>query len=257
MKQTLPLLFLVASVFCAPADCVDTLCPQDENKHWTITKIGDCDDPCTRKKNHDFDPELDKRKNIWWDNQEPVLRSIQWIKGLPLRPTHHTKCGNRDALNELGEGQKITVVAWALTARKGSDESANCDLKTAEDTDNHIVLVDPKLKHPTLAKNERHSVTAEFTPRVRVNGHHPNFNRNTLNVRIDPNWEKGSRDNPRGKLLVRVTGLLMFDSGHLFGVPLKRDTNWEVHPVLKMEFCPKGKTCHPDSDENWIDFDNI
>jgi hypothetical protein len=177
------------------------------------------------------------------------------MKDLPLRPANLTKCGSRDGLKELGEGQKITVVAWALTAKKGRDESANCDLKTIENADNHIVLVDPVVKHPTLAKNERHSVTAEFTPRVRVDGNHPNFNRNMLNIKIDPNWEKGSKDNPTGKLLVRVTGLLMFDSSHLFGIPLKRHTNWEIHPVLKMEYCSDGNNCRADSDENWTDLD--
>ena len=39
------------------------------------------------------------------------------MKGLP-DPTNLTECGNRDELKQLAEGQKITVVAWALTARK-------------------------------------------------------------------------------------------------------------------------------------------
>jgi len=58
--------------------------------------------------------------------------------------------------------------------------------------------------------------------------------------------------------LVRVTGLLMFDSKHFFhDTPaMARDTEWEIHPVLKMKFCPKGKTCRADSDENWLDLDN-
>src|SRR5215471_2619552 len=144
MKRNLPILLLFLPVFCARADCVDTPCPKDENKHWTITEIDECHDPCTRKKNHEFDPELDKLKNIWLNDQQPaVLRSVQWMKDLPLRPANLTKCGSRDGLKELGEGQKITVVAWALTAKKGSDESANCDIKTIEYADNHIVLVDP------------------------------------------------------------------------------------------------------------------
>src|SRR5262245_12807566 len=37
------------------------------------------------------------------------------------------------------------------------------------------------------------------------------------------------------KLLVRVTGLLLFDSVHFFQCPLMRDTNWEIS-VLKMEY---------------------
>jgi hypothetical protein len=174
---------------------------------------------------------------------QPVLRTIQSVKDLD-NPKHFTKCGSRDELKQLGEGQKITVVAWALTARKGSAESCNCDLPNEEDTDNHIVLVDPNIKNPTLAKDEIRSVTAEFTPRVRLE--HPNFTRTQLNKLI----KKG-----RGKLLVRVTGLLLFDSKHFFA-PLTRDTNWEIHPVLKMEYCPNGETCRADSDENWKDLDN-
>lgn len=89
------------------------------------------------------------------------------------------------------------------------------------------------MKNPTLVEYECSSVTAESTPRVRLD--HPNFTRLKLNPLIDANW-KPSNSNPNGKLLVRVTGLLMFDSGHFFHESLTRDTNWEVHPVLKMEY---------------------
>ena len=256
MKRTLTLLFLLVSVLCAPADppCVDTGCPKDQNGRWIIQKIADCpDEGCTRKKGHEFDQELDKRKNIRSDDQQPVLRSIRWMKGLP-DPTTFTECGSRDELKQLGEGQNITVVAWALTARKGSRETCNCQLTKVADTDNHIVLVDPGVKNPTLAANECCSVTAEFTPRTRLD--HPNFTRLKLDRLIDANW-KTSQANPSGKLLVRVTGLLLFDSFHfVHPPPLKRDTNWEIHPVLKMEYCAKGKTCRADRDENWIDLDN-
>jgi hypothetical protein len=242
MKRTLTLLFLSASVFCAPADppCVTTPCSEG------IKKITDCpDEGCTRKEGHEFDQELDKRKNIRSDDQQPVRRSIHWIKGLD-DPTNLSECGSRDELKQLGEGQKITVLAWALTAKRGSGESCNCDLPNQADVDNHIVLIDPRVKNPTLAKDEIRSVTAEFTPRVRLD--HPNFTRTKLNHLIAPT----------GKLLVRVTGLLLFDSKHFFhdSPPVLRDTNWEIHPVLKMEYCPNGKTCRADSDENWKDLDN-
>ena len=141
------------------------------------------------------------------------------MKCLP-DPTNYTTCGTRDELKQLGEGQKITVVAWALTAKSGSPESANCDLPHQVDQDNHIVLVDPRVKDPTLARDEIRSVTSEFTPRVRLD-HHPNFNRTKLNGLI----RRGG-----GKLLVRVTGLLMFDSKHFFDktTVVKRDTDWEI-----------------------------
>src|ERR1700730_5003871 len=65
------------------------------------------------------DPELNKQKNIRSDDQDPVLQSIAWMKALP-DPTHFTADNrNRDELGQIGEGKKITVVAWALVARKG------------------------------------------------------------------------------------------------------------------------------------------
>lgn len=79
MKRILPILFLLLFVFCAPADppCVTTPRPE------SIKKIGECpDERCTRSQGHTFDQEVDKRKNISSDDQQLVLRSIRWIKGL-------------------------------------------------------------------------------------------------------------------------------------------------------------------------------
>jgi hypothetical protein len=116
-----------------------------------------------------------------------------------------------------------------------------------------MVLVDPSLRRPTLARNEAHCVAVEFTPRVKLD--HPNFGRAKLNPLIDSNWTE-SKSNPTGKLKVRMTGILMFDSEHYFGTPLERENDWEIHPVFKVEYCPKDKTCDGDSDENWVDLDS-
>jgi len=238
MKRTLIILFLSVSVFRVSADTQP--CPAG------IKKIEDC--PERGCGDHEFDGELNTQKNIRSDDQQqPTLRSIRWIKGLP-DPMNFVEHGSRDELKQLGEGQKITVLAWALTARRGSSETCNCQLGGVADTDNHIVLVDPGVKNPTMAKNECCSVTAEFTPRTRLD--HPSFTRLKLNRLIDPNW-KTSQANPSGKLLVRVTGLLLFDSQHFLHIPLKRDSNWEIHPILKIEYCPKEETCRADSDANW------
>ena len=199
-------------------------------------------------------PLLNKRKNLRYDNQDSVLRTIEWMKKLP-NPKHFTaKNRDRTELQSLGEGEKITVVAWALAARKGSQESCNCKLKTKADTDNHIVLVDPDLKKPTLLRNEkRDSETAEFTPRVRIA--HPNFTQDKLEPLIDPDWSAAETPT-KGRVLIRVTGLLMFDSEHFLERPLKRYNNWEIHPVLKMEYCPEGETCDPENDSNWVNIES-
>ena len=50
----------------------------------------------------------------------------------------------------------------------------------------------------------------------------------------------------------------MFDSKHFFHPqpPVVRDTNWQIHPIFRIEYCPNDKTCRADSDENWVDLDN-
>jgi hypothetical protein len=88
-------------------------------------------------------------------------------------------------------------------------------------------------------------MTAEFTPRVRAKGH-PNFT-SKLQNRINRT--------PQGALWVRVTGQLMFDSQHFGQSTPVRATSWEIHPIMKLEYCSKGKTCTMNNDANWVDLD--
>jgi hypothetical protein len=78
MKRTLTTVFLLAAVFRAVADCPDNPCPPG------ITSILDCPDEGCRQTafdpNHPYDSELNKRKNVRSDDQQPVLRSVHWIK---------------------------------------------------------------------------------------------------------------------------------------------------------------------------------
>jgi len=241
------LLFVTALAFSSIAEGQTrkaTPCPG-------VYEISDCgDEGC----GNGSDPELNKRKNIRSDDQPATVQSIQWMKDRknPPKSDCTAQDWNRVDLQQLGEGQKITVVAWALAARKGGQETCNCKLKLPQDTDNHIVLVDPDLENPMLQTDEADSETAEFTPRVRLD--HPNFMQERLEPLIDPDWNPG--DTPtKGKLLVRVTGLLLFDSEHYCHLHLKRHNNWEIHPVLKLEYCPEGKVCKAESDENWVDIE--
>lgn len=211
------------------------------------------------------DPHLNEQKNIRSDDQEPVPKTLQDLKDLP-DPVPGFKIGDtREKIKALGEGQKITVVAYALAARKGSKESCNCKLAAPKDTDNHIVLVEEatlaltakatpakeatatrkavparSAQQNTLERREKQSITAEFSPRVRLD--HPNLAGAKLQSLIVAA--------PKRALLVRVTGLLMFDSEHSLERHLTRVNNWEIHPVMKMEICPKGETCTADSN-NW------
>lgn len=190
----------------------------------------------------DIDKNLNRRKNIRTapaDTAEDM--TLDEMRALPDPVEGFAKGDTREKLTDLGEGKKIRVVALALVVRSGSKESCNCGLTGAASTDNHIVLIDPDDTNPSLASDEDNSVTAEFTPRVRLKN--PTLSRAKLNPLITAA--------PKNALKVRVTGVLMFDSEHSLGRHLKRHNNWEIHPVFAMEYCPTGKTCSAGSDTNW------
>ena len=92
----------------------------------------------------------------------------------------------------------------------------------------------------TLARREENSITAEFGPRVRLDSQQ--LTRANLQPLIAVD----------GVQKLRITGILMFDSEHSLGHHLKRHNNWEIHPVLGMEYCPKRKRCVATSDDNWV-----
>lgn len=193
-----------------------------------------------------LDPNLNKQKNIATDDDAPVEKDFSYLAELPDPVPGFSIGDTRAKLRALGEGKMIRVVALALVARKGSKESCNCGLRKAADTDNHIVLVDPETTDPTLEDNEKESQTAEFTPRVRLT--HPKLKGAALESLIAAT--------PNKALLVRVTGVQLFDSEHSLGpLHLKRHNNWEIHPVFKLEYCPDEETCVGNSDANWVDME--
>lgn len=192
-----------------------------------------------------FDPNLNLQKNIRTSDKTPGDRDYSFLAALPKIVPGYKIGDTREKVAAKGEGKMIRVMAFALVARKGSSETCNCHLTSVRETDNHIVLVSPELKRPSLS-GEANSQTAEFTPRVRLD--HPNLNRTKLQALIDAA--------PRKALLVRVTGLQMYDSEHALGpLKLKRKNDWEIHPVFGLEFCPNGKTCTATGKANWVDIE--
>jgi len=140
------------------------------------------------------------------------------------------------------EGTAVQVKGFLGIVKPGSAESCNCGLTKRIDTDVHLVLVDE------AEDGEETSVTAELTPRVRANGH--------------PDWLFKNVKDLEGEY-VRVTGWLMLDTKHIrqsHRAPgerpnkgLKRSTNWEVHPVIKLEVCRKSlSACN--AGQGWEEF---
>ena|ERR1700723_1659599 len=208
----------------------------------------------------DFDPNLNRQKNITSMDGPSTLRSLTWMKKLD-DPENFSEGDSREELAGLGEGQNITVIAYLLVAKPElGGESCNCGLQTPADTDNHLVLVtkatvqkfpladEEEANKTVFHSRELESETAEFTPRVRKLGH-PNFTREKVQPLIDKTDEDA--------LLVRVTGQLLFDSEHFLKNHLVRVNNWEIHPVFKLEFCAAGDTCKVNSDDGWKSLDDL
>jgi len=157
-------------------------------------------------------------------------------------------------------GSTDVQVAYLLVAKPElGGESCNCGLQTPAETDNHLVLVSKTTvdKFPvssSAATNRRifhsrelESETAEFTPRVRLD--HPNFTREKVQPLINAT--------PQKALLVRVTGLLLFGLEHFIKNHLVRVNNWEIHPVLELEFCTTADKCKASTDDGWNSLDDL
>ena len=282
-------LTFIAVALCLLVTLPATTAPKKTKKKTTTTEaaasgvkqpvahcpktLADCqDDGCSTT--HAVDGNLNRRKNITADDPatkgEPESQTLAWMKGL-ANPAHFVMGGPRSELQDLGEGKKVRVAGFLLTAKQEGGESCNCELDdhnvknkdVAVNTDNHLVLVsgatvkkfpisngvNQKQWKAITDQREFESITAEFTPRVRLA--HPNFTRAALRPLITKS--------PQMALPVRVTGILMFDSQHFIDPNRAphRVNNWEIHPILKLEFCPKGATCKADSDNGWKSLDDL
>lgn len=258
MKRSLLVFLTIAALLLATDAQAKTKKKKAPLQPTCATNLENCDlEGCSNDNHHD--PNLNKLKNRKSSSAPVTDRSLTWMKSHP-NPTHYTQGGSRAELTSLGEGDQVRVVGYLLAVKlELGGESCNCYLRTEPETDNHLVLVTKatidKFPLPAHAntttlrkvfrKREAESVTAEYTPRVRLD--HANF----TNEKTQPLINKTAQ----GALKVRVTGPLMFDSEHFFVHQLNRKTNWEIHPIFNLEYCPKGKTCTADNDANWQDID--
>ena len=131
---------------------------------------------------------------------------------------------------------------FVLKVKAEGGESCNCELTRRVDTDVHLAVV------TAPDDGEETSVTVEITPRVRANGH--------------PDWLYKNVKDLEGEF-VRVTGWLMLDTKHIrqsvllpnerTNKGLTRATNWEVHPVTKLEVCQQSvAACN--ANHGWAEF---
>jgi len=207
----------------------------------SIDKIADCPDAGC---GDEGDVDLNKAKNrIDIPAAADVKKkTLAFIRTLP-QPAHWDTGADRTPLRKPGrEGTPVEVQGFLKLAKPGGGESCNCGLTRRVDTDVHMVLVDE------FDDDEQTSVTAEISPRIRANGH--------------DNWLYKNVKELEGEY-IRVTGWLMLDTKHIHQThrlpnerpnkTLKRSTNWEVHPITKLEVCQKSVTACK-ANQGWEDF---
>jgi hypothetical protein len=208
----------------------------------SIEGIKDCPDSGCGENG---DVELNKAKNR---DDIPASSAVKRKTLSSMRalsqPAHWDTGDDRSSIRTAGkEGTAVELMGFVLKVKPGSGESCNCELSRRVDTDIHLVLVgDPE------DDGEETSVTAEITPRVRANGH--------------SDWLYKNVKDLEGQF-VRVTGWLMLDTKHIHQTHrlpgertnkgLVRATNWEVHPVTKLEVCQKSASACK-ANNGWEDF---
>ena len=168
------------------------------------------------------DPNLNRKKN---KTTKPAASSVEertLARIIAMDAPDKWKAGSpRGPLEDIGEGDVAEVTAYLIHAKNypSGVESCNCNLKKTENNDFHLVLVDSR------SKQEQDSVTAEISPRIRPAG-----------------WTiEKLRKLAKEKAYVKLVGYMMLDTQHL-SKPIKRKTNWEIHPVTKFEVCTASES---------------
>jgi len=173
---------------------------------------------------------LNQVKNRVTNATAPFAATLEQLASIP-QPASWDTGSSRASITGVGkEGSRVIVRGFLLRVKPEGGESCNCGLTRRVDTDIHLALAsDPE-------DAEEDSVTAEITPRVRANGH--------------DNWVFKNVKELEGEY-VQITGWLMLDTKHIpqahrlaherQNKGLTRITNWEIHPVTKLEVCTKSK----------------
>ena len=144
----------------------------------------------------------------------------------------------------IGDGSLVRYVALVSEARHsnvGDGESVNCDKKGSASNDIHLDLVRALTGETACQK-----LSAEMSPHFRP----VSWNR------VAGTGSTKKRTSPFGPTPVRITGQLFFDGSHVpcgeVGQrPMKRLSNWEIHPVYAIDVCAfDSLTQCPENDDS-------
>jgi hypothetical protein len=192
------------------------------------------------------DPDLNRQKNRV---QAPAkLRDVSFDQIVKLNRIAVNKKGRqtwtdaeRQQVAEVENGDRVAVVGYIFDAKYSVPETCNCSFTAEPWLDFHIWLVRDRRN-----ADKSKSFVVEMTPRVRQQ--HPGWTVKKLRSLIPP----------RAWTMVRVGGLMTFDSEHWnFVRDGLRATVWEIHPVFQFWVCSTGTNCDPARTEGWKLLDDI
>ena len=140
--------------------------------------------------------QLNTRKNRidaapWYPVPISSILSLNWPKSIEQKP--RASWSSTDAAQVAQyEGIPVQIEGWLAGAKQQGPESCNCH--SANDTDNHLWVVDSQ------DKTRAQSVVAEVTPRLRA---------------LHPGWAFSRIQKlVTGRVKVRISGWLMMDQEH-------------------------------------------
>jgi len=190
------------------------------------------------------DPALNRQKNRTEASGAPREMTFQQMLDLNQKAVNKKGRENwteaeRGQVAEVESGGPVTATGYLYDAKYSEKETCNCSYTQKEWLDFHIWIV----RNKRQAKKSK-SFVVEITPRVRRE--HPGWTVKKLRALILP----------RKWALVRVEGLLTFDSEHWnFVRDKKRATMWEIHPVTKFWVCSRGSACDAGQEDGWKSLD--
>lgn len=238
MRRILPSVALVSLfLLCTSAAHTRQICTS------SLRRVEDCPaEGCGG-----WDRQLNIKKNYTSDpkRQAPAPASLEEIKAMKY-PGQWFSGKDRVELEALGEGRLVRVEAYLVGVRYDEASHANCMLGDLQAVSQRLILVPEDALGMKLPGRELRSVTAVITPRIRRKHARLVSTKKGRDVWAT-NWGKWKLDSliyaaPRTGLLVRVTGLLLLDTEHIYN-PLNRSTDWEIHPILEIEVCRRKDMC--------------
>lgn len=172
------------------------------------------------------DPLLNLQKNRTTIPEKLETYSVHQILAIPSTKLEGTDDNTRKYWSEEAkhyaakwESKGVVVEGYLVKARESGRESANGNSDKYRDY--HLWIVQEK-NEPRSS-----SVIAEVTPRIKA---------------TKPSWTIENfvkLSNKRTK--VKVTGWLMWDEEHPEEVGKSRGSQWEIHPMTKLEIFEKGE----------------